>query len=78
MGVIVLMLMGCKSSTLPLSRLPDVPPSLALECAPLRELAAGDGKTVLFWMVETATQYQDCAARHGALVQWLNDEKGRE
>lgn len=63
----VLMMTGCKSSTVPLQRI-ELPPDLAQPCPDLPQLADGRGETVLKWAAQAVRLYRDCQARHGAVV----------
>lgn len=38
-------------------------------CPPLNKLSAGDGKAILKWGASTVNMYEDCRARHSALVE---------
>lgn len=67
---LVLMLMGCASSptTLP-PEPPPLPAALRQPCPMLPTPADGTGATVLRWAREVVGLYNDCAARHGQLVE---------
>jgi hypothetical protein len=45
------------------------PPDLAQSCPPLARPADGTAAAMLTWGTNTARAYNQCAARHGALVQ---------
>lgn len=47
----------------------NLPADLVQPCADLRVLAGTSGKDITLWAVDTANKYQDCKARHGALVE---------
>nr|WP_288404527.1 hypothetical protein [uncultured Acinetobacter sp.] len=61
--------MGCQNSTVLLK--PDIPANLKQPCPDLNELESGQGKAVLLWSVDTAAKYNECKARHGALIKAL-------
>ena len=44
------------------------PPDLAQPCPPLQPLAGGNGADVLPWALGVVHAYNDCRARHKALV----------
>jgi hypothetical protein len=48
---------------------PPPPPDLAQMCPPLARPADGTAAALLTWGVETARAYNQCAARHRALVE---------
>lgn len=63
-------MMGCQSSAVLLKQ--DIPANLKQSCPDLNELESGQGKAVLFWSVDTVAKYNECKARHGALVKAIN------
>ncbi|ENU4312544.1 hypothetical protein ACFH3E_001182, partial [Acinetobacter baumannii] len=65
----VLMMTGCSKSTI-LSK-PVIPANLTQPCPNLNELAGTTGKDLMIWSVDTVAKYNDCKARHGALVKTL-------
>ncbi|MCL6242989.1 hypothetical protein M5F04_00050 [Acinetobacter sp. ANC 7200] len=60
--------MGC-SNSIHLS--PAVPANLLEPCADLQQLESGQGKALMLWSVDTVAKYNDCKARHGAIVKAL-------
>ncbi|MCB8769358.1 hypothetical protein LIO09_11145 [Acinetobacter soli] len=62
--------MGCQNSTVLLKQ--DIPANLKLPCPDLNELESGQGKAVLLWSVDTVAKYNECKARHRALVKAIN------
>nr|WP_257223041.1 MULTISPECIES: hypothetical protein [unclassified Acinetobacter] len=50
---------------------PVVPANLLEPCADLQQLESGQGKTLMLWSVDTVAKYNDCKARHGAIVKAL-------
>nr|WP_288406670.1 hypothetical protein [uncultured Acinetobacter sp.] len=60
---------ACTSSTVLLKQ--DIPANLKQPCPDLNELESGQGKAVLLWSVDTVAKYNECKARHGALVNAL-------
>ncbi|MBP4149556.1 hypothetical protein ITF21_17180 [Acinetobacter baumannii] len=63
------MMMGCSNSTT-LSK-PAIPANLLQPCPDLNELAGTTGKDWMIWAVPTVARYNDCKARHGAIVKAL-------
>ena len=62
------MMMGCQQST----RLSLIIPANLLEsCPDLQVLESGQGKAVMLWAVDTVAKYNDCKARHGAIMKAL-------
>ncbi|HHP6995467.1 hypothetical protein [Acinetobacter baumannii] len=61
--------MACSNSTT-LSK-PVIPANLIQPCPNLNELAGTTGKDLIIWSVDTVAKYNDCKARHGALVKTL-------
>lgn len=47
----------------------EPPADLTQPCPALQPLAGMTGKDMTLWIITTANQYHDCAARHAALVQ---------
>ena len=60
------MMMGCQKSTV-LSK-PVIPANLLQPCPALNQIERGNGKDVLLWAVDTVAKYNECDARHAALV----------
>ncbi|UUS61842.1 hypothetical protein MST17_05950 [Acinetobacter sp. YH16056_T] len=50
---------------------PVVPANLLESCADLQQLESGQGKALMLWSVDTVAKYNDCKARHGAIVKAL-------
>lgn len=69
MLVIALMLTACSSSTRPLPMAIKPPADLSQPCPRLPELTGTSGADVLPWAVGVVHQYNDCRARHRALVE---------
>jgi len=61
--------MGCQKSTV-LSK-PMIPANLLQPCPTLNLIEAGAGKDVLLWAVDTVAKYNECDAKHAALVKAL-------
>ncbi len=59
------MTMGCQQST---HLSPTIPANLLEPCLDLQKLGSGQGKAVMLWSVDTVAKYNDCKARHGAIV----------
>jgi hypothetical protein len=62
---IVLTILGCSNST---RLLTAIPANLMEPCPDLQKLESGQGKAVMLWSVDTVAKYNDCKARHGAIV----------
>ena len=62
------MMMGCQQST---HLSPVIPANLLEPCPDLQKLESGQGKAVMLWSVDTVAKYNDCKARHGAIVKTL-------
>ncbi len=62
------MMMACSNSTY-LS--PVVPANLLEPCADLQKLESGQGKVAMVWAIDVIAKYNDCKARHGAIVKAL-------
>ncbi len=62
------MMMGCQQST---HLSPVIPANLLEPCADLQKLESGQGKAVMLWSIDTVAKYNDCKARHGAIVKTL-------
>jgi len=67
-----LMLTACAPLT-PRYEGPQIQASLRQNCPPLAEVRDGTAGTVLRWGVGAAQMYRECADRHKALVQAIND-----
>ncbi|MCH7381193.1 Rz1-like lysis system protein LysC [Acinetobacter higginsii] len=61
--------MGCQKSTVLLK--PTVPANLIQPCLTLNQIESGTGKDVLLWAVDTVAKYNECDAKHAALVKAL-------
>ena len=59
---------GCQQST---HLSPTIPANLLESCPDLQKLESGQGKAVMLWSVDTVAKYNDCKARHGAIVKAL-------
>ena len=62
------MTMGCQQST---HLSPVIPANLLESCPDLQKLESGQGKAVMLWSVDVVAKYNDCKARHGAIVKAL-------
>ena len=67
-GIPVLILMGCQSSTPPLPTAIKPPADLMQPCPNLPKLEGGTGADVLPWSLQVIGLYNDCKARHKALA----------
>ena len=63
------MMMGCQKSIV-LSK-PVIPANLLQPCPTLNQIERGTGKEVLLWAVDTVAKYNECDAKHNALVKAL-------
>lgn len=63
------MMMGCQKSTVLLK--PVIPANLLQPCPTLNLIETGTGKDVLLWAVDTVSKYNECDAKHAALVKAL-------
>ncbi|WP_435369936.1 Rz1-like lysis system protein LysC [Acinetobacter baumannii] len=61
-----MILTGCTRSTT-LSK-PVIPANLMQPCPNLNEIEGTTGKDLMIWSVDTVAKYNDCKARHSALV----------
>ena len=59
------LMMGCQPST---HLSPVILANLLEPCPDLQKLESGQGKAVMLWSVDTVAKYNDCKARHGAIV----------
>ncbi len=50
---------------------PTIPPNLKQECPELRKIESRQGKDLVLWVVEFVGKYNDCRAKHKALVDSL-------
>lgn len=66
-----IILMGCQSSTPLLQTAIKPPADLIQTCPNLPKLESGTGADVLPWSLQVIGLYNDCKARHGALVDAL-------
>ena len=62
------MMMGCQQST---HLSPTIPANLFEPCADLKKLESGQGKVALVWSIDVIAKYNDCKAKHGAIVKAL-------
>lgn len=62
------MMTACSNST---HLSPVVPANLLEPCADLQQLESGQGKALMLWAIDTVAKYNDCKARHGAIVKAL-------
>ena len=62
------MMLGCQQST---HLSPTIPANLLEPCAALQKLESGRGKGVLLWSIDVVAKYNDCKAKHGAIVKAL-------
>ncbi|PZL92714.1 hypothetical protein DOL91_06005 [Acinetobacter baumannii] len=62
-------MLGCTKSTT-LSK-PVIPANLIQPCPNLNEIEGTTGKDLMIWSVDTVAKYNDCKARHGAIVKAL-------
>jgi len=60
--------MGCQQST---HLSPTIPANLLEPCADLQQLESGQGKEVMLWSIDLVAKYNDCKAKHGAIVKAL-------
>jgi len=67
-STIALTILGCSNST---HLLTVIPANLLEPCPDLQKLESGQGKAVMLWSVDTVAKYNDCKARHGAIVKAL-------
>lgn len=63
------MMMGCSNST---HLSPVVPANLLESCAKLQQVESGQGKALMLWSIDTVAKYNDCKAKHAAIVKALN------
>ena len=62
------MMTACNSST---HLSPTIPANLLEPCPDLQILESGQGKSVMLWSVDTVVKYNECKAKHGAIVKAL-------
>ncbi|AUX84847.1 hypothetical protein C3F34_01330 [Acinetobacter sp. ACNIH2] len=62
------MTQACRSST---HLSPTIPANLLEPCAHLQKLESGQGKVALVWAIDVVAKYNDCKAKHGAIVKAL-------
>ena len=62
------MMMGCQQST---HLSPTIPANLLESCPDLQKLESGQGKDVMLWSIDAVAKYNDCKAKHGAIVKAL-------
>ena len=60
---------ACTKSTV-LSK-PVIPANLLQPCPNLIEIEQGTGKAIMLWTVDTMAKYNECDAKHAALVKAL-------
>lgn len=58
---------ACTNLTVP-SKANKIPADLVQPCPRLQELSGTTGKHILPWAVQTVHTYNDCKARHEALI----------
>lgn len=63
------MMTGCNNSMNSLK--PVIPANLIQPCQNLNEIESTTGKGLMIWSVDTVAKYNDCKARHGAIVKAL-------
>ncbi|MDM8400642.1 hypothetical protein M8M17_20130 [Acinetobacter baumannii] len=63
------MMTGCTKSTALLK--PVIPANLMQPCPNLNEIEGTTGKDLMIWSVDTVAKYNDCKARHSAIVKAL-------
>ena len=61
------MMMGCQRLIVP-QVTNSLPADLMQPCPELRLLTGTTGQDIVLWSIDTANKYQDCKARHSALV----------
>nr|WP_288384731.1 hypothetical protein [uncultured Acinetobacter sp.] len=61
--------MGCQNSAVLLKQ--NIQANLKQPCPDLSDLESGQGKAVLLWSIDTVAKYNECKARHGALIKAL-------
>lgn len=64
------MMTGC--TKLMTSSGPAIPANLKQPCPDLEELSGPTGKDWMIWAVPTIAKYNDCKARHSAVIKALN------
>ena len=67
-STIALTILGCSNST---HLLTVIPANLLEPCPDLQKLESGEGKAVMLWSVDTVAKYNNCKAKHGAIVKAL-------
>lgn len=67
LSVIVLIMTGCKSSTMQYPVLVEPPAELMTPCPELPKLGGKKGKDILPWAHKVATEYNECKIKHKAL-----------
>jgi hypothetical protein len=63
-----LMMTACSNST---HLSPVVPANLLEPCPDLQKLESGQGKVALVWSIDVVAKYNDCKARHSAIIKAL-------
>ncbi|WP_431010631.1 Rz1-like lysis system protein LysC [Acinetobacter baumannii] len=63
------MMTGCSNSMNSLK--PVIPANLIQPCSNLNEIEGTTGKDLMIWSVDTVAKYNDCKARHIAIVKAL-------
>ncbi len=48
-----------------------IPANLMEPCPDLQKLESGQGRAVMLWSVDTVAKYNNCKAKHGAIVKAL-------
>lgn len=64
---------GCQPLTVPLKEI-KIPADLTYPCQELQELQGTTGKQVLLWSLQVIHDYNDCKAKHKALVNAFNKD----
>ncbi len=62
------MMMGCQQS---IHLSPTIPANILEPCADLQKLESGQGKVALVWSIDVIAKYNDCKAKHVAIVEAL-------
>ncbi|MCJ0827913.1 hypothetical protein MN869_05505 [Acinetobacter sp. NIPH1876] len=60
--------MGCASST---ASSPKIPANLLTPCPDLQQLESGQGSVLMLWAIDVVIKYNECQAKHGAIVKVL-------
>lgn len=65
------MIMACQPST---HLSPAIPANLLEPCPDLQKLESGQGKVALVWSIDVVAKYNDCKARHAAIVKAIKQD----